>query len=93
MKSTYGKTSDLPASLFLLTQTDGKAAAQQGMMRRTAVRAGLIPDGAAGQARLSFVTEGEASLHFCIQNGLNNEAIKVRNISAHFLVSQTSCSY
>jgi hypothetical protein len=54
------------------------------MMRRAAVTAGLIPDGAAGQARLSFVTEGEASLHFCIQNGLTNEAIKVRNLSAHF---------
>ena len=53
-------------------------------MRRAAVTAGLIPDGAAGQARLSFVTEGEASLHFCIQNGLTNEAIEVRSFSAHF---------
>ena len=48
------------------------------MMRRAAVTAGLIPHGAAGQARLSFVTEGEASLHFCIQKGLINETIKVR---------------
>jgi hypothetical protein len=54
------------------------------MMRRAAVTAGLIPDGAAGQARLSFVTEGEASLHFCIQKGLTNEAIKVRKLSSHF---------
>jgi hypothetical protein len=54
------------------------------MMRQAAVTAGLIPDGAAGQARLFLVTEGEASLHFCIQNGLTNEAIKVRNLSAHF---------
>ena len=55
------------------------------MMRRAAVTAGLIPDSAVGQARLSFVTEGEASLHFCIQKGLTNDAIKVRNLSSQFL--------
>ena len=37
---------------------------------RAAVLANLIPDTAAGHARLSFVTEGEASLHFFIRNGL-----------------------
>ena len=73
-----------PTSEFVLTHPNGWEGAQQGMMRRAAVTAGLIPDSAAGQARLSFVTEGEASLHFCIQNGLTNEAIKVRNLSAHF---------
>jgi molecular chaperone DnaK (HSP70) len=82
-----------PTSEFVLTHPNGWEGAQQGLMRRAAVKAGLIPDSAAGQARLSFVTEGEASLHFCIQNGLNNEAIQVRNLSAHFLVSQISCSY
>jgi hypothetical protein len=39
-------------------------------MRRAAVLANLIPDTTAGHARLSFVTEGEASLHYAIQNGL-----------------------
>jgi hypothetical protein len=73
-----------PTSEFVLTHPNGWEGAQQGMMRRAAVTAGLIPEGAAGQARLSFVTEGEASLHFCIQNGLTNEAVKVRNLSAHF---------
>ena len=47
------------------------------MMRTAAVRAGLIPDNEVGQSRLSLVTEGEASLHFCVQNGLTNDAIKV----------------
>ncbi|KIM36856.1 hypothetical protein M413DRAFT_31259 [Hebeloma cylindrosporum] len=65
-----------PTSEFVLTHPNGWEGAQQGMMRRAAVTAGLIPDNTAGQARLSFVTEGEASLHFCIQNGLTNEAIK-----------------
>jgi hypothetical protein len=39
-------------------------------MRKAAVLARLIPDTTAGHARLSFVTEGEASLHFAVQNGL-----------------------
>lgn len=47
------------------------------MMRKAAVMAGLIPDTEDGHSQLSFVTEGEASLHCCIQGGLTNEAIKV----------------
>ena len=73
-----------PTSEFVLSHPNGWEGTQQGMMRQAAVTAGLIPDGAAGQARLSFVTEGEASLHFCIQKGLTNEAIKVSNFSSHF---------
>lgn len=46
-------------------------------MRKAAIIAGLIPDTAAGNERLLFVTEGEASLHFCIQNGLPSGAVKV----------------
>ena len=46
-------------------------------MRTAAVQAGLIPDNEDGHSHLSFVTEGEASLHFCVQSGLTNEAIKV----------------
>jgi len=71
-----------PTSEFVLTHPNGWEGAQQGMMRQAAVMAGLIPAGAADQARLSFVTEGEASLHFCIHNGLTNDAI---NVSFFFL--------
>jgi len=39
------------------------------------VLAGLIADTAAGHARLSFVTEGEASLHYSIHNGLPADAM------------------
>ena len=39
-------------------------------MRKAAVLAKLIPNTEAGLARLSFVTEGEASLHFAVHNGL-----------------------
>lgn len=44
-------------------------------MRKAAFMAGLIPHKA--HPRLSFVTEGEASLHFCIQAGiLANHALE-----------------
>ena len=62
---------------FVLTHPNGWEGPQQRMMRTAAVRAGLIPDNEVGQSRLSLVTEGEASLHFCVQNGLTNDAIKV----------------
>jgi hypothetical protein len=53
---------------FVLSYPNGWEDAQQAM-RKAALLAKLIPDTTAGQARLSFVTEGEASLHFAVQNG------------------------
>ncbi|KAI0668088.1 hypothetical protein C8Q78DRAFT_1048352 [Trametes maxima] len=44
-------------------------------MRQAAVMAGLVPDTPAGHARVHFVTEGEASLNFCIRNGLTDELV------------------
>ena len=46
-------------------------------MRRAAILGGLIPDTTTGHSRLSFVTEGEASLHFSVHNGLPAGAMKV----------------
>ena len=46
-------------------------------MRSAAVRGGLVPDDAAAEKRVSLVTEGEASLHHCIQSGLTADAMKV----------------
>jgi hypothetical protein len=62
---------------FVLSHPNGWEGTQQSEMRRAAVLANLIPDTTAGHARLSFVTEGEASLHFSIQNGLPAGAMKV----------------
>ena len=62
---------------FVLTHPNGWEGAQQCKIRTAAVQAGLIPNNEDGHSRLSFVTEGEASLHFCIQSGLTNDAIKV----------------
>ena len=40
--------------------------------------AGLVPNTDAGQERIHFVTEGEASIHYCIQNGLLSDEDDVR---------------
>ncbi|PPQ88033.1 hypothetical protein CVT25_000856, partial [Psilocybe cyanescens] len=61
---------------FVLTHPNGWEGTQRSRMRRAAVKAGLIPNSPAGQQRLSFVTEGEASLHFCIQEGLTTHVIE-----------------
>jgi len=61
---------------FVLSLPNGWEGAQQSQMRRAAVLAGLIPDGD-GQARVQFVTEGEASLHFCVKKGLMTDAVTV----------------
>jgi hypothetical protein len=55
---------------FVLSHPNGWEGAQQAEMRKAAVLAKLIPNTTAGHARLSFVTEGEASLHFSVHNGL-----------------------
>ncbi|PPR02811.1 hypothetical protein CVT26_009597 [Gymnopilus dilepis] len=75
IKSTYPNGDALWKSLsgdidFVLSHPNGWEGSEQTQMRKAAVVAGLIPDTTAGHARLSFVTEGEASLHFAIHNGL-----------------------
>ena len=62
---------------FILTHPNGWEGIQQTQMREASVRAGLIPDTAAGRSRIAFVTEGEASLHFAIKHGLPDQATKV----------------
>ncbi|KAF8883232.1 hypothetical protein BD779DRAFT_878374 [Infundibulicybe gibba] len=54
---------------FVLSHPNGWEGAQQAQMRRAAILGGLVSNEDAG-ARIRFVTEGEASLHFCVRNGL-----------------------
>ncbi|KAK0471597.1 hypothetical protein IW261DRAFT_1511467 [Armillaria novae-zelandiae] len=67
---------------FILSHPNGWQAAQQSQMRQAVVDAGLVPDNEEGHARVQFVTEGEASLHFCVHHGLSsylkdNEAVVI----------------
>ncbi|KAF8901884.1 hypothetical protein CPB84DRAFT_1776920 [Gymnopilus junonius] len=61
---------------FVLSHPNGWEGKEQAEMRKAAVMAKLIPDTAAGHARVSFVTEGEASLHFAVQNGVLSSAMQ-----------------
>ena len=82
IRSTHANGPDLWKSVesdidFVLSHPNGWEGTQQIEMRRAAVLGGLVPDNASGHSRLSFVTEGEACLHFSIQNGLPDGAMKV----------------
>ncbi|KAI0743084.1 hypothetical protein C8Q80DRAFT_1331185 [Daedaleopsis nitida] len=61
---------------FVLSHPNGWEGLQQGKMREAAVKAGLISNSVADQSRVHFVTEGEASLNFCIQSGLTTDTLQ-----------------
>lgn len=58
---------------FVLGHPNGWEGLQQAKMREAAVLGGLIPDTPEGRARVHFVSEGEASLQFCMRNNLEME--------------------
>ncbi|KZP28411.1 hypothetical protein FIBSPDRAFT_927551 [Athelia psychrophila] len=60
---------------FVLTHPNGWEGAHQAQIRRAAVCAGLVFDSPRGQSRLQLLTEREASLHFCIANGLTSDSM------------------
>ena len=62
---------------FVLTHPNGWEGPQQDQMRRAAIHGGLIPDTPEGRSRVQFVTEGEASLHYCIGNNYASDVIQV----------------
>lgn len=62
---------------FVLSHPNGWEGAQQSRMREAAIIAGLVQDADAARTRIQFVTEGEASLHFCVQSGLTSESVEV----------------
>lgn len=64
---------------FVLSHPNGWEGAQQGKMRMAAIGAGLVPDTTVGHERVHFVTEGEASIHYCIEKGLAKDVLKVRD--------------
>ena len=68
--------------MFILSHPNGWGGAEQVTMRRAAVKAKLIPDTEEGHDRIRFVTEGEASFNFCVNNGISGDAMKVRMSTA-----------
>ncbi|PBK62372.1 hypothetical protein ARMSODRAFT_604136 [Armillaria solidipes] len=56
---------------FVLAHPNGWEGEEQNKMRDAMISARLIGNGEQEHSRLSFVTEGEASLHFCLNKGLS----------------------
>ena len=82
IQENHTNGSDLWASMkkdidYVFPHPNGWEGIQRTQMRQAAVQAALIPDTTKGHARISFVTEGEAILHFSIKNGLPSTAMKV----------------
>ena len=81
INDTHPNSQDLWDSLkgnvaFVLSHPNGWEGLEQSQMRQAAVASKIIEDTTAGHAKLSFVTEGEASLHFAIEHGVLSEALK-----------------
>lgn len=58
----------------MLTHPNGWEGPQQQQIRYAAELGGLVPAGEEGQSRIHLLTEGEASLHFCVTNVLTSDA-------------------
>ena len=59
---------------FVLTHPNGWEGPQQQQIRHAVELGELIPAGEEGQSRIHLLTEGEASLHFCVTNILTTDA-------------------
>ncbi|KAI0031107.1 hypothetical protein K488DRAFT_52773 [Vararia minispora EC-137] len=68
---------DEDAITFVLAHPNGWGGAQQTAMRQALVKAELIPDSDDAYERVAFVSEGEASLHFCLGSGNVSDEIEV----------------
>ena len=62
-----------PSFEYIFTHPNGWEGVQQQLYRRAIVAAGLVPATPEGQARVHLLTEGEASLHFCVAELANAE--------------------
>ncbi|EEB88156.1 hypothetical protein MPER_14166, partial [Moniliophthora perniciosa FA553] len=60
---------------YIIPHPNGWEFAQQKQIRRAAVLAGLVPNTSERHDQLHLVTEGEASLHFCIEKGLRADTL------------------
>lgn len=66
---------------FVLAHPNGWTGPSQQKMRRSAIRAGLVPNVSESLKRISFVTEGEASALACLSGGLGPERLEVTSLS------------
>ena len=62
---------------LVLSHPNGWGGPQQSQLRTAAIKANIVPDTQEGRARVHFVTEGEASFHFCAMHTQEGGNLKV----------------
>ena len=67
LKATWSEW--VKGAVFIIAHPNGWEGQQQTGLRNAAILGGLVPDTAEGRGRVIFVSEGEASLHYCIKGG------------------------
>lgn len=65
-----------PSAVFVLPHPNGWYLKEQATLRRAAIQAGLVTE-SDSQDRVVFVTEAEASIHFCLHKADLNRTLKV----------------
>ena len=55
---------------FVISHPNGWGGYQQSQLREALIMAGLVEEGEDNDRRVSFITEGEAGLHFALRHGL-----------------------
>ena len=58
---------------YIFTHPNGWEGVQQQLYRQAIEAAGLVPATSQGRARVQLLTEGEASLHYCVADLINTE--------------------
>ena len=67
----------LPSCTVVVAHPNGWGFTEQDVLRRAIIRARILPE-SRQDSGLQFVTEGEASVHFCVVYGKLAEKFKVR---------------
>ncbi len=62
---------------FVIGHPNGWEGVQQAKLRKAAINGGLVRDTPRDRTRIHFVTEGEASMHYCLNANLIGEATMV----------------
>ncbi|KAG8903284.1 hypothetical protein FRB99_003525 [Tulasnella sp. 403] len=72
---------------YILTHPNGWEGPQQAHMREAAIRGGLVPNTPEGRERVEFLTEGEASFHWCMDPEANAAIRKDLSVGDHIIVA------